>query len=200
MKSQVKRVRAPGTDNDTVGLSSVDSLIAALKIEDARDKKKYRRTMMFFALAGVFYASIFLLTWIAPPDDSPNMHRAILGLFALLFLALGVHGRAKLNELSGIDYAEPSRAFLSSAEKRYRIGPLKELVFIVILAMTCTVALVNGLERYFPSLDPTGRLIVGSLFFVIALTSGLFLRWWEWRRRKEPLLKKVRETQASLVQ
>jgi hypothetical protein len=198
MKNQVKRVKAPAIDDPAAGVRSVNNLIAALKTEDAMDKKKYRKTMVFFAIAGVFYAGLFVLTWIAPPDDSPNVHRTILGLFALVFLSLGVYGRAKSNELSGIDYAASSRAFLKSAEKRYRIVPLKEIVFIVILAMTSAVALLNALERYFFSLDLTGKIIVGSAYFLIVLAAAP-LRWLEWKKRKGPLLKEIREKQAKLA-
>jgi len=203
MKNQAKRVKAPGIDLDPLRNRSANDLIAALKSEDARDKKKFRWTMLFFGIAGVFYTGIFLLTWIAPPDDSPNTHRVILGLFATLFLSLGVYGRRKSRELAGIDYTEPSSAFLGRVERRYRFVQGKELVtlilFVVILAATCAFGLMMALERYFPSLGTESRLVACSVFFVVALAGGLLLSWQEWKRRKEPLLRKVREMQVKLT-
>ena len=58
-------------------------------------------SMTFFLIAGVFYTLLFGLTWIAPPDDSPNLHRVILGVFALAFLSIGLYHLVQTRRWSG---------------------------------------------------------------------------------------------------
>jgi len=202
MRDRVRSVKAPGIDDRIPYNRTVEDLIAAVKIEDARDNKTLRRSMIFFAGAGVFYAALFLLTFIAPPDDSPNMHRMILGLFAFTFLSIGMYSRMNSRRLTGLDYAEPARAFLDTAEKRYRIVQVKSLLFgvpyLLILMVTCAFAFLTGMERYFPSLEPRVGIVLFAIFFLVVVAVGLLFGWKEWKRRKAPLLSEIREMRVHL--
>jgi drug/metabolite transporter (DMT)-like permease len=195
-------VKAPGIDDRIPYNRTVEDLIAAVKIEDARDNKTFRRSMIFFAGAGVFYAALFLLTFIAPPDDSPNMHRMILGLFAFTFLSIGMYSRMNSRRLTGLDYAEPARAFLDTVEKRYQILQVKSLLFgvpyFLILVVTCAFAFLTANERYFPSLEPRVGIVLFAIFFLVVLAVGLLFGWKKWKRRKAPLLSEIREMRVHL--
>ncbi len=202
MKDRIRKVNAPAPETGTARYHTVDDLIAALRAEDSRDRKRLRRMVIFFAIAGLLCAGIFILTWIAPPDTSPGMNRAVLGLFALICLSLGMFGRMKSSELGGIDYTAPSRAFLMNVERRYRLVRGRDLVFIIpyliALVGTSTAAMVTAAERYLPSLDPATILIIASVLFAVALGAGSLIGWRDWKKTKEPLLRKVQEMQANL--
>jgi drug/metabolite transporter (DMT)-like permease len=202
MRDRVRSVKAPGIDDRIPYNRTVEDLIAAVKIEDARDNKTFRRSMIFFAGAGVFYAALFLLTFIAPPDDSPNMHRMILGLFAFTFLSIGMYSRMNSRRLTGLDYAEPARAFLDTVEKRYQILQVKSLLFgvpyFLILVVTCAFAFLTANERYFPSLEPRVGIVLFAIFFLVVLAVGLLFGWKKWKRRKAPLLSEIREMRVHL--
>ncbi len=202
MKDRIRKVNAPAPETGTTRYRTVDDLIAALRAEDSRDRKRLRRTVIFFAITGLLCAGIFILTWIAPPDTSPGMNRAVLGLFALIFLSLGVFSRMKSSELEGIDYSAPARAFLSNVERRYRLLRGRDLAFmipyLIVLVGTGTAAMVTAAERYLPSLDRATILVIASVLFVVALAAGSLIGWKDWKRTKEPLLRKVQEMQANL--
>jgi drug/metabolite transporter (DMT)-like permease len=202
MRNQVKKVKAPREDQKISGNRSVEELIAAVKVEDARDNKQFRRSKVFFLAAGVIYVAIFLLTFIAPPDNSPNLHRMILSLFAFVFLSLAMYSRMKSRRLTGLDYAAPASAFLENVEKRYRIVRIKGLMFVIpyllILVVTCDLASKTAMERYFPSLEPKVGTVLTAVYFVIVLIVALLLGWKDWKRRKEPLLREAREMRIHL--
>ncbi len=202
MKHRIQKVNAPTSETGAIRYHTFDNLVAALQAQDAQDRKRLRRAAIFFAIAGLLYVGIFILTWIAPPDTSPGMNRAVLGLFALIFLSLGIFGRMKSRELSGIDYTVPSRAFLKNVERRYRLVRGRDLLFMIpyfiVLVGTSTAAMVTGAERYIPSLDRGTVLAIASVLFLAALGAGTLFGWREWRKTKEPLLRKVQEMQANL--
>jgi drug/metabolite transporter (DMT)-like permease len=202
MRDRVRKVKAPGIDAKLPDDRMVDGLIAAVKAEDARDMKRLRQSMIFFVAAGFFYGAVFLLTFIAPPHDSPNKHRMILALFAFVLLSIGIFSRMKSRRLAGVDYTEPSNAFLQAVEQRYRIVQVKELAFVVpyllILVVTSAFAFLTGIERYFPSLDPEVGILLFAIFFVIVLALGLLFGWKEWKRRKAPLLDEIRAMRTDL--
>lgn len=203
LKNYIKKVKAPEIDEDVLRNQSVDNLIGALKLQDARDKKTLRRTAIFLAVAGAFYLGIFVLTWFAPPDNSPGLHRVILGVIALVFLSIGIYSRRKSSVLSGIDYAQPVGSFLVAAEERYRFFRVKDLLFtisyLIILTVTCTMGVMNGFERYFPSVDPAIVLLICCIFFPLVWVGAFLFGWREWKRRKEPLLREIRKLETSLM-
>lgn len=203
LKGQVKKVKAPVPGGGSLDDRPVDDLVAVLKAEDAKDARTFRRSMVFFAIAGIFYVGVFVLTWIAPPDESPNLHRVMLSMFGFVFLSLGIYSRMKWRELAGVMYTEPVRHFLVDAERRYRFLSVRELMvlvpYLVILTITCTVALMTGFERYLPGLDPAVGLLICSVFFPAMWAAGFALGWREWRRRKEPLLKAIRAMLSDLT-
>jgi hypothetical protein len=180
----------------------LDNLISALKAVDARDRRRLHRSQVFFLGAGVFYALLFGLTWFAPPDDFPWLFRVVLSSFSLVFLTVGLLHRKGAHALAKIDYGEPLLAFLSAAERRCRFLPPRDLFivipFFLLLAITCSAALMLGLQRYLPGLDPAVGLLTCCLLFPLGGVVGywLGLRWW--RRVRQPLLRQIRSMRIAL--
>jgi hypothetical protein len=187
MKARVKSVSAPvsaGSGGDRRGL---DGFVAVMKELDARDLRLLRRSMVFFAIAAVFYLGLFVLTFIAPPDDRPGLHRAILGIIGLAFAGIGLRIRLMVRNLSSVDYAEPAVKFLLRAEKRMRFVRRQDLVFFLplslLLAIGATLGFMAAAERYFPSLGQPVSLVIMVVIFSWAGAIGWVLRWKTWRRR-----------------
>ena len=102
-KDRAREVKAPGTGTGgpRPGGRALDGLIRVLKAEDESDRKRLRRTAIFFSILGVAYVLLFALTWILPPDPppSPGMSRLALTLAFLCFLLIDyVNGKAGMNE------------------------------------------------------------------------------------------------------
>ena len=204
VKEQVQRIRlADGrTRNPHASAQAMAGFIGAMKAEDQRDRKRIRRMMVFAAAAGVFYVLLFTLTWIAPPDESPELYRVVLSAFGLLFLSAALVGRMRSNELSGIDYAQPIGVFLRSVERRCKFVNMRDaglgVIFVASFSVTGALAWLSAKNRYVPSMDQGTALIVYGGIVAIALVVGLILGANEWRKRKAPLLRQVREMKADL--
>ncbi len=204
VKGQAQKMRL--TDgrarNPHASAQAMTGFISAMKAEDQRERKRIQRMVLFAAAAGVFYVLLFTLTWIAPPDESPEWHRFVLSAFGLLFLSAALVGRMRSNELSGIDYAQPTGAFLRSVERRCEFVNMRDaglgLSFVAAFSVTGALGWLHAKNRYFPSMDQGTALIVYGGIVVAALVVGLILGVNEWRKRKAPLLRQVREMKADL--
>jgi hypothetical protein len=204
MKERFKQVAAPtdaAASEAARGDRSLDGLIETMKTLDARDLALLRRSMVFFAVAGVFYVGLFLLTFFAPPDDQPGFHRAILGLIALALTGIGLRIRMMARQLSAVDYGEPVMEFLAKVEKRIRFVRKEDLVFVIplslILAVAATLGFMSAAERYFPSL---GRMVPLEIMVVILAwvsAVGWVLRRKQWRKRL-PVLEEARRLRDVL--
>jgi len=202
MKKKVKGVATPALESGTGSRRNVDDLVASLKIEDAKDRRRMRQATIFFVVAGILYTAMFGLTWFAPPDDSPALHRSILSLFAMVFLSAGLYGRMKGRELAATDYAAPVQTFLAKAGERYRFVNMKQIAVIIpyllVLSVTGTVALMTGMKRYFPDVDPSVWLIVCGVGFPVLWIVAFALAWRTWKRDKEPLLEEIMGMEEGL--
>jgi hypothetical protein len=204
LKEQAQKMRVTDRQvlNPHVSAQAMTGFISAMKAEDQRDRKRIRRMMLFTAAAGVFYVLLFTLTWIAPPDESPEWHRLVLSAFGLLFLSAALVGRMKSNELSGVDYAQPIGAFLRSVERRYKIVNMRDaglgVIFTAAFSVTGALGWLNAKDRYFPSMDQGTALIVYGGVLAAVLVVGLILGVNEWKKRKAPLLRQIREMKADL--
>jgi Na+/melibiose symporter-like transporter len=180
----------------------LSGFIGRLKAEDQREQKSARRMMLFSVGAGIFYVLIFVLTWIAPPDESPDFHRFILSAFGLLFLSVALVSRKKSNELAGIDYAQPIGSFLRSVERRYKPFNMRDaalaVIFIAAFSVTGALGWLNAKNRYFPSMDQSTALILYGCIVVAALVVGLVVAVSQWKKRKAPLLGQVKRMIADL--
>jgi len=158
--------------------------------------------MTFTASAGVFYVFLVALTWFAPPDESPEWHRFILSTFGLVFLSAAFFSRMRSNELARIDYAQPITSFLKSAEQRYKLVNMRDALFgasfVVAYSVTGALGWLSAKHRYFPSMDPGTALIVYGAILTTALVMGLALGVSNWRKRKAPILRQIREMMAAL--
>jgi hypothetical protein len=204
MKEQFKRVAAPadGAGRGPVPRDrSLDGLIETMKALDARDLALLRRSLVFFAVAGVFYLGLFVLTFIAPPDDQPGFHRAILGLIGLALTGIGLRIRMMVRELSAVDYGEPVLEFLAKVEKRIRFVRKEDLVVAIplslILAVAATLGFMSAAERYFPSLDRMVPLEIMVVILAWATAVGWGLRRKQWRKRL-PVLEEARRLRDVL--
>lgn len=205
LKDQARKIKAPETAVAGFGgsIGSLDDLIERLKKEDMLDRRRMRRMMVFFVIAGIIYSLIFALTWIAPPDTDPAFHRLILGLFALIFLSIGVVSAKRARKLSGINYAEPVGSFLKHAEQRCAFVNPRDLWFMVpyliILTITTGMSWMSGFRRYLPSVDPSVALLSFGVFWLVALAAGYVLGLFEWKKRKAQLLHEVRQLRMGLM-
>lgn len=204
LKEHARKVGFPDRQGRDA-LASAEALtgfIGAMKAEDQRDRSRLRRMMLFSVAAGVFYLLLFTLTWIAPPDDNPGFHRMVIALFSVVLLAGALVTRLRSNELAGIDYAQPIGSFLKSVERRYKPVNLRDAALGVVFFAAFTVAgalgWLSGKDRYFPSMDPGAALILYGAVVAVALVAGLIVGVKEWKMRKAPLLRQVREMRAAL--
>ena len=204
MKERFRQVAAPveaAAGGAAPENRSLDGLIETMKALDARDLQLLRRSMGFFAVAAAFYLGLFVLTFIAPPDDRPGFHRAILGLLGLAFTGIGLRIRLKVRELSAVDYGEPVLEFLAKVEKRIRFVRKEDLVFAIplslILAVAATLGFMSAAERYFPSLDRMVPLEIMVVILAWASAVGWGLRKKQWRRRL-PVLEEARRLRDVL--
>lgn len=204
MKNQTKTIKAPDLkfEGGAGAGHPLEDLIEELKVQDMRDSKRLRRAMVFYGIAAVLYLLIFTLTWIFPPDTSPGLHRAILGIFAFAFLSIGIFGGVKSRELSGMNYAAPVLEFLDKSEQRCKFLRLKDLLYglpyLILLGVTGGFAVKNGMDRYLPSLDPAVGVGAYVLLCLISAVVGLIFSRLEWKKRKAPLLAKIRQMKAEL--
>jgi hypothetical protein len=187
-------VNDPGRD--------LEDFIGAMKSEDLRDRKNIRKAKISFALAGAFYAGLFLLTWIAPPDQSPGLYRLVLGSFGLLFLLVAYMNWRKSRELAAIDYTQPTGVFLEGAAKRYRMVNLPDaafrLFFSVMFIVMGSMGWLAAKDRYFPQMERSTALLIyaGIILLVGILGGNLAVK--DWKNRKEPLIRKIQEMRAEL--
>ncbi len=202
MKNRVKGAQAQVSEPQRGSERGIDDLISRLKRQDEHDRVQVRRTTIAFAVAGIFYAGVFGLTWFAPPDDSPALHRVILGLFAAVFLSAGLYGRMKGREIAATDYAAPAQIFLAKAGERFAFLRAKDLVvvipYLLILSITCTVAVMTSMGRYLPSVDPSFWLLGCSVGIPVLWLVGFGLGWRKWKKGKEPLLDEIRGMEREL--
>lgn len=204
LKERAQKVGLPDRQARDTGASAqaLIGFIGAMKAEDRRDRSRLRRMMLISVAAGVFYVLLFTLTWIAPPDDDPGFHRMVLALFSVILLSGALVTRLRSNELAGIDYAQPIGSFLKSVERRYKPVNLRDAAFGVVFFAAFSVAgalgWLSAKDRYFPSMDPGAALILYGAIVAVALVAGLILGVNEWKKRKAPLLRQVREMRAAL--
>ena len=206
-KDRAREVKAPGTGTGgpRPGGRALDGLIRVLKAEDESDRKRLRRTAIFFSILGVAYVLLFALTWILPPDPppSPGMSRLALTLAFLCFLLIGWVSATRSRRLAGIDYAGPVRSFLDEAERRYRFlngRDLAVVVPIVLLAGAMTwFASRNAFERYLPGAAHSVATFAPVLVLAAACVAGLVLGRRLWEKRRAPILDEIRRIQAALA-
>lgn len=201
-KAQKPQLTDQRLQNPGARAQAITEFISAMKAEDQRDRKALRRMALFAVASGVFYTLVFLLTWIAPPDDSPEWHRFVLSAFGLLFLSAWLVNWKRSNDLGGIDYTQPIGAFLSSVERRYKVFNMREfgisVIFFVMFTVTGALAWLHAKNRYFPSIDQGTALIIYGAILAAALVAGLILSLNQWKKRKAPLLRQVREMKKDL--
>jgi hypothetical protein len=204
MKERFKQVAAPAeaaAGGAAPENRSLDGLIETMKALDARDLALLRRSMVSFAVAAVFYLGLFALTFIAPPDDRPGFHRAILGIIGLALTGIGLRIRMMVRELSAVDYGEPVMEFLAKVEKRIRFVRKKDLAYALplslILAVAATLGFMSAAERYFPSLDGVVPLEIMVVILAWASAVGWGLRRKQWRKRL-PVLQEARRLRDLL--
>lgn len=197
MKERIKTVTAPG-DAAATGRTagSLNGFIETMKRLDAADLRLLRGSLVFFSIAAVFYVALFILTFLAPPDDHPLAHRTILGLIGLSFTLAGLRIRARVRELSLVDYSEPVLVFLGKVEKRIRFIRREDLAFAIpfslIFAVAATIGLVLAAERYFPSLNPSIPAAIGATIFAWA-GAVAWIRRRNVLRKRDPVLNEAKQ-------
>ena len=199
LKERYRQVAAPGGGDRPQGDHALNGLIDRLKALDAADLRILRRSFVFFAVAGVFYLALFVLTFIAPPDDRPEYHRVVLGLIAFALTLIGFRIRQKVRELTAVDYGEPVLEFLRKAERRIRFVRVEDLVYVIplslVLAVAATLGFMAAAERYFPSLDRIVAVEIMAVIVAWGAAVGWMMRRKQWRQR----LPVVEEARRLLV-
>ncbi len=186
----------------TISAEVEESLIHALQREDEKNAKMAKISMMFFSVAALFFSSIFLLTWIFPPDTSASMVRLEFGLFTIIFPSLGLFFRMKARRYSEVDYAEPLTVFLEKAEKRYTSIPRKDvaisLPFFLAVVVFAGLGWMTAFQRYFPSLGlAAGILAYVVLILFAAVVSGV-IAFRYWKNSQAPLVNEIRRLKLEL--
>jgi predicted neutral ceramidase superfamily lipid hydrolase len=204
LKNRARKGELPGWGFRGTSQSpqAMSSFIDTIKEEDRRARVQMRRAMILAAVAAVFYVLLFTLTWIAPPDDSPNRHRLLLSAFGLLFLSAALVSRKRSDTLAGIDYTQPISAFLKDAECRYKPFNIRDTVlgvlYLMAFCVTGALAWLNAKNRYFPGMDQGTALLLFGIIIAAALAVGLVAGIRQWRNRNAPLLRQIREMLADL--
>lgn len=204
VKKQLQNVLAPATGRPILGgeAHDLDNLVAAMRAVDLQDRRTLWLSMTFLLAVGVFCALLFGLTGIAPPDDSPSLHRVVLLTFALVFLSIGLLLRRKSRGLNRVDYSEPVLTFLAAAERRCRfVRPedfLFAIPFLVLLGITCSAAVMLAMKRYLPAWDPAWGLAACCILFPLSAATGYWFGLLNWRKKRQPLLQQIQRMQIAL--
>ena len=205
LRDLTKGVTAPtgmGSDSRSTE-EALEKLVVMLETEDARDRKRAKRMLILFTVLSVLYGSIFVLTWILPPDGPAALSRISLALFTLLFLAIGLVSRRRWRELSAKEYRKPAAQYLDQEERRYRFIDTGELVFVVpflvILFAASGLGWMNGISRYSPDLPPSIAIGALCLLWVCALLVGFHHRKVVWKRTKAPIWEAVKNIKSELT-
>jgi hypothetical protein len=197
LKDTAKSVRAPetGTPNREGRAVSTDGLIEELKQADAKEKKRLRRFMALFLLAGVLLSTGFLRTDIGPG------YRAGLWFLVVTYFCIAAVSAAKYFKLDEVRYGDPTLVFLKKAEKRYRyIAPWEFAYMIPLLVVLAgagwlLVFKTRLFERYAHS---PGAFAIYAVSYLAVCAFGFFASKKNWKRDKAAVWDKIREALQEL--
>lgn len=180
LKDRLRAAASADAGMAVAGDPDVDAVLATLKTEDTLERTRLRKALWLLSGAGTFYAALFGLTFILPPDGEAGMSQLAVGLFGVLLLVLGGRALQKIRLLSGVDYSAPTTEFLQHLAKRTRIVWVREIAIVILLAGATALALMGGMTRYLPQVSSDVRVIIGAGFWIVGSMIGLLnvrLRW-----------------------
>ena len=205
IKSKASQIKAPqGRPGDQVGKSAtLDSLVEQLRTADERERVGIVKAITLFGFAAVLLALSFIIpTWLAPTWEilSTTWFRGFLAAWMALLVLLGLISSRRLK---AIDYAAPTRQFLSEAQRRYcwkRFwNYLVEIPACLLVGVLAGYYIVNVLPgRYF---GPEARPVIIAcfcVFFVGVCVMGYVFTYLNWKRDKKPLWLKIKQAQGEL--
>jgi magnesium-transporting ATPase (P-type) len=204
LKEKSRRITAPAIDTRSVQepVRSIDNLIARLKENDERERKKLRKSLPFFIIAAIIFVIAFVAV-IVPGGVPLNPSTLFLrGMLMIIYMFIVLAVGKKLKDLAAIDYAEPVRAFLAKAEKRYAFATPGYYVF----AVTMLLFLGYGtffyfrdlLRRFFEITDPLPGVGVTLVFFGAVCALGFWASRKDWKKEKEGIWLQVRRMREEL--
>ncbi len=197
LKNAVRSVHAPGTGAPAAeGRDlSTDGLIEELKKADAKEKKRLRRFMGLFLLAGVLLSTGFLRTDIGPG------YRAGLWFLVVTYFAITGLSAAKYFKLDEVRYGDPTLVFLKKAEKRYRyIAPWEFAYMIPLLIVLAGAGWLLVFEtRLFARYQHSPRaLAIYAVSYLAVCVFGFFAAKKTWKKDKAAVWGKIREALGEL--
>jgi hypothetical protein len=204
LRNRARTLRAPVVDVGASGkpVGTIDDLVNRLRAQDEQDRRRLRRLRTFFGIAAVFYAAIFILTWILPPDGPAETSRLVLGLYTVIFAALATKSIVEARRIASIDYSSPVGSFLQQTERRYRLVNWQEvwlfMPIFVIAIFAGGLGWMNGVQRYQPELDRSTGLILYGILLAIVVAGGAVIGRAKWKKKRAPILEEIRRLQAEL--
>jgi hypothetical protein len=204
LEARAREQRAPRREyrvGDRTVATAAD-LASELRRQDEADSRRLRSMMRVLLPLGVFYTALFVLTWIAPPDNSPALSRFVIALGALLFLAVFFSARLHRDRLAGIDYAAPLRDFLAEAAQRFRFVPPRRLPALAGLHAVCLLLMFlaseASMQRYIPQADRVAAFAALAAVYLTASLAAYAVARRTWTRTRLPLLRRITSMQAEL--
>ncbi len=197
LKNAAKSVRAPetGAPMPEGRLLSTEGLVEELKRADAKEKKRLRRFMTLFLLAGVLLSAGFLRT-----DIGPGYRAGLWFLVVTYFVIVGLSA-AKYFKLDEVRYGDPTLVFLKKAEKRYRyIAPWEFAYIVPLLAVLAGAGWLLVFEtRLFARYQHSPRaLVIYAVSYLAVCVFGFFAAKRTWKRDKADVWNRVREALREL--
>ena len=192
LKSAAQSIHAPDLGTLKLGKDDGSSrgLVEDLKSADAREKKRLRRFMAAFMLAGVLLSLSFLRTNLSPG------YKAGLWLLVFTYFSIVAASGVKYFKLDEVDYSESTVAFLEKAEKRYRyIAPWEfyyMIPFLIILGGAGWL-LVSEIRLLVPPQHSLRAVLIYACAYLAVCAFGYVMAKKNWRKDKREVLIKVRE-------
>ena len=184
--------------------STVDGLIAMLKVEDARQLAALKRSRPLWWIAAACWAVVLVVVLVARVDSSRPEDAAfpLKGLLALVFVGLAVGTYVQIKKLAAIDYTEPVTLFLRNAAKRYRFMSIPYLVLSVVvtsvLALAASSVIEDVFDRYLGIHDDAAGPIAAFAFATLVYLFGYVVSKKAWMKARGPMLNEIRRMQDEL--
>jgi hypothetical protein len=192
LKTAAQAIHAPDLGTLKLGKSngSLQGLVEELKSADGREKKRLRRFMAAFMLAGLLLSLSFLRT-----NLSPGYKAGLWILVSTYFSIVAVAG-SKYFKLDDVDYAESTVAFLEKAEKRYRYIAPREFCYMIPLLIILGGAgwlMVSEIRLLVPPKPSFRAVLIYACAYLAVCVFGFVMAKKNWRKDKRGMLVKVRE-------
>jgi hypothetical protein len=206
IKGKAQQVKAPpiGSGAQGDGPSSLDSLVARLRAADERQRGGLRKALPLYVIATICWLFVFVVMSWFPPKSRLAVDLLFWGSLVGVYLLVTMGVLWGLHRLAGIDYALPTRQFLTTAERRYRFMRLRDYlvagVGCLLLGIAAGPYIVNLMtQRYFGPEHSVPIIVSYCVLYVGLCAMGFVFTYKNWKRDKRPLWLAVRQMLAELT-